>query len=124
MARSKPPELGSPKSIPVTLSSELAIDLWVYQQANSGALQGQVVCDALAFFLKERLKENPQMEHRFNEIKARLLKPTANVVKLLDPVRAGEPVLWSNVACDEGSDAVRLRREMEAAFAAPKQRAA
>ena len=33
-------------------------------------------------------------------------------------------VLWSNVACDEGSEAVRLRREMEAAFAAPKQRAA
>ncbi|HEX9570956.1 MAG TPA: Gfo/Idh/MocA family oxidoreductase [Burkholderiales bacterium] len=48
----------------------------------------------------------------------------AHQVKLLDPVGAGEPVLWSNVACDESSEAVRLRREMEAAFAAPKQRAA
>ncbi len=48
----------------------------------------------------------------------------AHQVKLLNPVGAGEPVLWSNVACDESSEAVRLRREMEAAFAAPKQRAA
>jgi predicted homoserine dehydrogenase-like protein len=48
----------------------------------------------------------------------------AHQVKLLNPVKAGEPVLWSNVACDEASEAVRLRREMEATFAAPKQRAA
>src|SRR5206468_9352823 len=48
----------------------------------------------------------------------------AHQVKLLNSVGAGEPVLWSNVACDESSEAVRLRREMEATFAAPKQRAA
>jgi predicted homoserine dehydrogenase-like protein len=48
----------------------------------------------------------------------------AHQVKLLNPVGAGEPVLWSSVACDESSDAVRLRREMEGEFAAPKQRAA
>src|SRR5467141_653723 len=43
----------------------------------------------------------------------------AHQIKLLNPVGAGEPVLWSGVACDESSEAVRLRREMEAAFAAP-----
>ena len=48
----------------------------------------------------------------------------AHQVALLEPVRAGQPVLWSNVAHDPASDAVRLRREMEAAFALPAQRAA
>lgn len=48
----------------------------------------------------------------------------AHQVRLLNPVRAGAPVLWSDVAIDASSDAVRLRREMEAAFAAPRQRAA
>jgi predicted homoserine dehydrogenase-like protein len=37
----------------------------------------------------------------------------AHQVKVLNPVKAGAPLLWSNVACDTGSDAVRLRREME-----------
>jgi predicted homoserine dehydrogenase-like protein len=48
----------------------------------------------------------------------------AHQVRLLNPVRAGTPVLWSDVAFDASSDAVRLRREMEAAFVAPRQRAA
>ena len=48
----------------------------------------------------------------------------AHRVKLLNPVRAGSPVLWSDVAFDTSSGAVKLRREMEAAFAAPRQRAA
>ncbi len=48
----------------------------------------------------------------------------AHQVALLEPVRAGQPVLWSNVAHDPASDAVRLRREMETAFALPEQHAA
>jgi len=48
----------------------------------------------------------------------------AHQVKLLNPVRSGAPVLWSDVVCDAGSDAVRLRREMEMTFASPEQRAA
>jgi predicted homoserine dehydrogenase-like protein len=48
----------------------------------------------------------------------------AHQVKLLNPVKAGEPVRWSDVVFDATSDAMRLRREMEAAFAAPQQRAA
>src|SRR5882672_7090162 len=48
----------------------------------------------------------------------------AHQVRLLNPVRSGAPVLWSDVAFDASSGAVRLRREMEAAFAAPRQRAA
>ena len=48
----------------------------------------------------------------------------ANQVRLLSPVRAGEPVLWTDVALDASGDAVRLRREMETAFGAPQQRAA
>jgi len=48
----------------------------------------------------------------------------AHQVKLLNPVRSGAPVLWSDVVCDSGSDAVRLRREMEMTFASPEQRAA
>jgi predicted homoserine dehydrogenase-like protein len=48
----------------------------------------------------------------------------AHQVALLGPVRAGQPVLWSNIAHDPASDAVRVRREMEAAFAPPAQRAA
>jgi len=47
----------------------------------------------------------------------------AHQVKLLNPVKAGGPVHWSDVAFDAASDAVRVRREMESAFAAPKQRA-
>jgi predicted homoserine dehydrogenase-like protein len=48
----------------------------------------------------------------------------AHQVRLLRPVRAGAPVLWSDVAIDASSDAVRLRREMEVAFAAPRKNAA
>ncbi len=48
----------------------------------------------------------------------------AHQVKLLNPVRAGQPVLWSDVAYDPNSEAVNLRREMETIFAVPKQRAA
>jgi predicted homoserine dehydrogenase-like protein len=47
----------------------------------------------------------------------------AHRVKLLNPVKAGEPVHWSDVTFDAASDAVRVRREMESTFAAPKQRA-
>lgn len=48
----------------------------------------------------------------------------AHQVRLLNPVCAGATVLWSDVAVDSSSDAVRLRREMEASFAAPRHRAA
>jgi predicted homoserine dehydrogenase-like protein len=38
----------------------------------------------------------------------------AHGVRLLEPVSAGQPVRWSDVAIDGGLEAVRLRREMEA----------
>ena len=38
--------------------------------------------------------------------------------KMLRPVAAGQPLTWSDVACDANLPAVRLRREMEAAAAA------
>jgi predicted homoserine dehydrogenase-like protein len=41
----------------------------------------------------------------------------AHGVRLVRPVGAGEPVRHEDVALDEGSAAVRARREMEAAFA-------
>jgi predicted homoserine dehydrogenase-like protein len=40
----------------------------------------------------------------------------AHGVRLLRPVKAGEPVLQADVALDEGSAAVRARRELEAGF--------
>ena len=47
----------------------------------------------------------------------------AHQVRLLNPVKAGQPVRWTDVAYDTSSEAVRARRDMEAMFAA-KQRAA
>jgi len=44
--------------------------------------------------------------------------------KLLKPIAAGQPLKWSDVAVDAGNPAVRLRREMEAAFRAPQRDAA
>jgi len=41
----------------------------------------------------------------------------AHNVKLLKPVAAGQPVRWTDVAVDETSYAVKLRREMEQLFA-------
>ena len=41
----------------------------------------------------------------------------AHGVKVLQPVAAGQPVRWVDVAVDESSHAVRLRREMEQVFA-------
>jgi hypothetical protein len=41
---------------------------------------------------------------------------------VINPVQAGAPVLWSDVVVDPSSDAVRLRREMEASFALPRDR--
>jgi predicted homoserine dehydrogenase-like protein len=40
----------------------------------------------------------------------------ASHVTLRRPVKAGTPVLWADVVADEASEAVRVRREMEAAF--------
>ena len=38
----------------------------------------------------------------------------AHGVRLLRPVAAGEPLLWTDVACEQENSALRLRREMEA----------
>jgi predicted homoserine dehydrogenase-like protein len=51
----------------------------------------------------------------------------AHHVRLRNPVQAGTPVRWADVGIDETSEAVRVRREMEAAFRgqpAAKQRSA
>ncbi|MDW8468638.1 MAG: SAF domain-containing protein [Burkholderiales bacterium] len=41
----------------------------------------------------------------------------ANGARVLRPIAAGAPIAWDDVALDERSPAVRLRREMETAFA-------
>src|SRR5436190_2549614 len=43
--------------------------------------------------------------------------------KVLRPIAAGQPVRWSDVAVDQNNTSVRVRREMEAAFA-PRLRSA
>jgi len=45
----------------------------------------------------------------------------AHQVRVLNPVQAGAPVLWSDVAIDPSGDAVRLRREMETLFTAQRR---
>ena len=40
----------------------------------------------------------------------------AHGVELVNPVRAGECIGWSDVRVDESAEAVRARREMEAHF--------
>ena len=40
----------------------------------------------------------------------------AHRIRLKNPVKAGQPVRWSDVAVDPKDDAVRFRREMEKAF--------
>jgi predicted homoserine dehydrogenase-like protein len=42
----------------------------------------------------------------------------AHKVKLVRPVAQGKPVSWQDVEIDVASEAVKLRRDMEAAFAA------
>jgi predicted homoserine dehydrogenase-like protein len=42
--------------------------------------------------------------------------------KVLRPVAAGQALTWRDVACDEGSTAVRARREMESAIAPDSDR--
>jgi predicted homoserine dehydrogenase-like protein len=42
----------------------------------------------------------------------------AHNVKVTQPVKAGQPVRWSDVAADENADAFKVRREMEATFRA------
>jgi predicted homoserine dehydrogenase-like protein len=48
----------------------------------------------------------------------------AHDVKLVNPVAAGAPVRWSDVQIDVGAEAVRVRRELEREFAAPRRAAA
>ena len=48
----------------------------------------------------------------------------AHQVKLVKPVKAGEAVRWIDVAVDESSEAVKVRREMEAVFSARAARRA
>ncbi|HVY07357.1 MAG TPA: Gfo/Idh/MocA family oxidoreductase [Burkholderiales bacterium] len=47
----------------------------------------------------------------------------AHNVKLLKPIAAGQPVHWTDVAVDEASQAVKLRREMEQLFTVQAQKA-
>jgi predicted homoserine dehydrogenase-like protein len=44
--------------------------------------------------------------------------------KVLNPVKAGQPLRWSDVAVDGSSIAVKLRREMESSFREPARHAA
>jgi predicted homoserine dehydrogenase-like protein len=48
----------------------------------------------------------------------------AHNVKLLRDIKQGEPLAWADVQVDETSQAVKVRREMEARFARPNVRAA
>jgi predicted homoserine dehydrogenase-like protein len=48
----------------------------------------------------------------------------AQQVKLVNPVKAGQVLRWADIVYDAGGEAVRVRREMESIFVAPKQRAA
>jgi predicted homoserine dehydrogenase-like protein len=48
----------------------------------------------------------------------------AQQVKLVNPVKTGQALRWADVAYDAGAEVVRVRREMESIFVAPKQRAA
>ncbi len=45
----------------------------------------------------------------------------AHNVRLLKPVAAGQPVRWTDVAVDESSAAVKVRREMEKLFAPDRE---
>jgi len=47
----------------------------------------------------------------------------AHGVKLLKPVAAGQPLRWTDVAVDESSYAVKIRREMERLFVAQPETA-
>jgi predicted homoserine dehydrogenase-like protein len=47
----------------------------------------------------------------------------AHGVKLLKPVAAGQPLCWTDVAVDESSYAVKVRREMERLFASQAEAA-
>ncbi|HEX6978773.1 MAG TPA: Gfo/Idh/MocA family oxidoreductase [Alphaproteobacteria bacterium] len=42
----------------------------------------------------------------------------AHKVKLVNPIKAGQPVRWADVQIDDGLEAVRIRREMETVFRA------
>jgi predicted homoserine dehydrogenase-like protein len=48
----------------------------------------------------------------------------AHGIKLLNPVKEGHAVRWSDVVCNADDGAVRARREMESLFGAARQRAA
>lgn len=48
----------------------------------------------------------------------------AHEVKMLNAVRAGEPIRWADVQIDANLQAVKLRREMETIFRQPRQLAA
>jgi predicted homoserine dehydrogenase-like protein len=45
----------------------------------------------------------------------------ASNVKLKSDIAEGQPLKWSDVAFDAADDAVKVRREMEAAFARPNR---
>jgi predicted homoserine dehydrogenase-like protein len=48
----------------------------------------------------------------------------AHNVKLKNPIKTGQRLKWSDVEYDANSLAVKVRREMEAAFAKPNARVA
>ena len=43
----------------------------------------------------------------------------AHNVKVVRPVKKGQSLSWADVAMDTGTDAYKVRREMEAMFAPP-----
>jgi predicted homoserine dehydrogenase-like protein len=92
--------------------------------------------DAVAFAKKD-LKEGELLDGEGGYTVAGRLMPAADSLargclplglahgwKMLKPVRAGEPVRWSDVAVDASQTAVKLRREMERSYAPKLQSAA
>jgi predicted homoserine dehydrogenase-like protein len=48
----------------------------------------------------------------------------AHKIKVINPVKAGQPLRWADVQVDDTLDAVRVRRDMEAMFRGPARAAA
>ena len=72
---------------PIPLPSELALDLEVFCAANYNAEKGEIIRNALRFFIDVRLDAEPEMRKRFIEKKALLNKKPGTVV----PIRPPDP---------------------------------
>ena len=73
-----------PQAFPLELSDDLAVDLEALSEAHYGAPKAGLIREAIKRFIEAELTADHVLRQRFADAKARVAKPTAETIRLVD----------------------------------------